>query len=141
MEIKGYYQNWKNIILVMIIFSVSDISLKAQSRDGSYSSDGSMIVYVSTVNGFMEIFIMDSDGLNAKQITNLSCNNYYPFFSPDNSKIVFISYPKGKATICTINKDGTDFNRLTDENEENADTHWAADGSTIIFYSDRNGHD
>ncbi len=126
--------------LCTILLLILNSSLIAQSRDASFSPNGSTLVYVTVVNNNSEVFVMDTNGFNNKQLTNTGCNNYYPFFSPDGSKIVFMSYPKGKTVICTINHNGSNFKSLTGENEENADPHWSPDGSQIIFYSARDGN-
>ena len=112
----------------------------AQSRDASFSSDGSTVVFVSAVEGVSEVFTMNPDGSGVQQITTLGVNCYYPFFSSDDKHIVFMSYPKNHATVCVMDSDGTNFQRLTDPEAENADPHWTPDGR-IIFYSTRDGND
>ena len=53
----------------LITFSVFLVSIKplAQSRDASFSVDGSTIVYVSKVKGVNQIFTMDEHGNNKEK--------------------------------------------------------------------------
>ncbi|MCB0278507.1 MAG: PD40 domain-containing protein [Calditrichaeota bacterium] len=122
-------------LFVVFFFSL----LNAQSRDASFSRDGSKIIFVSKTGKISQVFSMNTDGSQKRQITHLDANSFYPFISVDN-KIVFMNYPNAKATICTINLDGSGFKRLTDESEENADPHWSPNGEKIIFYSERDGN-
>lgn len=114
--------------------------LVAQSRDASFSSDGSTIVYVSKVEEKNQIFTMNSDGSNKKQITNIDYSNYYPFFSPDDSKIVFMSVINDKTVICVIDQNGANYKCLTDKKEENMDPFWSPDGTKLIFSSSKDGN-
>lgn len=60
-----------------------------------YSADGKHIWFNSVKSGLMQIWRMDNDGSNEKQITNDERNNWFPHISPDNKKVVYISYKKG----------------------------------------------
>ena len=57
----------------------------------SYSDDVIKITYASSnsSSGLAQIFVMDEDGSNKKQITNLPTNCKYPQWSPDGKNIVF----------------------------------------------------
>src|SRR5262249_34218658 len=54
--------------------------------EGSYSADGKKIVFCSNRTGpkDLELWVMDADGKNARQLTKApGCYNGGPFFSPD----------------------------------------------------------
>src|SRR5262245_11720028 len=56
----------------------------AYTAEGSYSADGKKIVYSSGPAGNVQLYIMDADGQNARQLTQApNCYNGGPFFSPD----------------------------------------------------------
>lgn len=59
-----------------------------------YSADGKHIWFNSVKSGLMQIWRMDNDGSNMKQITNDERNNWFPHVSPDNKKVAYISYKK-----------------------------------------------
>lgn len=82
-----------------------------------------------------QIFVMNSKGLNKKQLTE-SGDNYDPSWSPDGNKIVFISTRTGNAEVWTMNKDGSAQRRLTTTNATRAaNPVWSSDGQRIMFSS------
>ena len=57
------------------------------------------IVFVSTKTGNKEVYTMDYDGYNVKEITRNGSINLNPSFSPDGRKIVYTSYKKGNPDL------------------------------------------
>jgi TolB protein len=107
--------------------------------EGSYSADGKHIVFCSNRTGpkNLELFIMDADGANVRQLTKApGCYNGGPFFSPDGTKVIFRSDRKKKdhLQLYVINVDGTGEQALTDD-----DTwvfwapYWYKDSKHIIY--------
>jgi len=105
--------------------------------EGSYSPDGKQIVFCSQRTGNLELFIMDANGKNARQLTHApGCYNGGPFFSPDGRRVIFRSDRKKKdhLQLYVINADGTGERALTD----NLDwvywaPFWHKDGKHIIY--------
>lgn len=91
----------------------------------------------------LEIWTMDADGGNKRQVTHLNAASFAPFISPDNKKIVFSSNygdPKGREfDIWTINVDGTGLERITHTAEFDGFPMWSRDGKKLLFASNRNG--
>lgn len=56
--------------------------------DPSFSPDGASIVFTKWGSNISEIWVADSDGSNARQVTSSSLD-YHPDWSPDGSHIVF----------------------------------------------------
>jgi TolB protein len=112
---------------------------KGYDAEGSYSPDGSQIVFCSNRTGEkdLELFIMDADGKNARQLTKApGCYNGGPFFSPDGKKVIFRSDRKKKdhLQLYVINADGTGEKALTDdENWVFWAPFWHKDGKHIIY--------
>jgi TolB protein len=93
---------------------------KGYDAECSYSPDGKHIVFCSQRDGNLELYIMDSDGANARKLTNApKCYNGGPFFSPDGKKVVFRADRKEKdrLQLYTINNDGTGEAALTDNDK------------------------
>lgn len=91
---------------------------KGYDAEGAYSPDGKSIVYCSQRTGNLEIFIMNADGTNPRQLTKTSkCYNGGPFFSPDGKRIVFRSDRKEKdrLQLFVINVDGTGERCIADK--------------------------
>ncbi len=88
--------------------------------EGSYSPDGKQIVFCSNRTGAdnLELFIMDSDGKNPRQLTKApGCYNGGPFFSPDGKRVIFRSdrSKKDHLQLYVINTDGTGERALTSD--------------------------
>ena len=107
--------------------------------EGSYSADGKHIVFCSNRTGpkNLELFIMDADGKNVRQLTKApGCYNGGPFFSPDGTKVIFRSDRKKKdhLQLFVINADGTGEKALTDDdNWVFWAPYWHKDGKHIIY--------
>jgi Tol biopolymer transport system component len=78
----------------------------------SWTPDGRM-VYTSNASGSPDIWIMNSDGGNQKQLTADAGANSYPSVSPDGRYIVFVSDRTGTPVIWRMNTDGSDLKQLT----------------------------
>lgn len=88
--------------------------------EGSYSPDGKQIVFCSNRSGpeNLELYIMDSDGKNVRQLTKApGCYNGGPFFSPDGKRVIFRSdrSKKDHLQLYVINTDGTGERVLTND--------------------------
>lgn len=69
---------------------------KAGFNDGpEYSPDGKHIWYISTASGLMQVYRMNTDGSDIKQMTFEEQNNWFGHVSPDCKKVVNLSYRKG----------------------------------------------
>lgn len=110
---------------------------KGYDAEGSYSPDGSKIVFCSNRDGNLELYIMDSDGRNVRKLTNTpGCYNGGPFFSPDGRKVIFRSDRKEKdrLQLYVINADGTGEKALTaDDKWVYWAPYWYKDGTHIIY--------
>ncbi len=102
-------------------------------------------------NGYVEpkalnIFVMDIDGGNVKQVTNLPGANWAPFFHPDPSgkKILFCSNHHSikeggrRFDIFIINTDGTGLEQITNSGLFDAFPMFSFDGKKLVFCSNRN---
>ena len=126
-----------------------------------FSPDGSKIVFRASrpvteeqmadyndlvENGYvrptaLEIFVMDADGKNMKQITNLGKASFAPFFHPSGKKIIFSSNYNGDNprdfNLYMINIDGTGLERITYNPSFDGFPMFSPDGKYIVFGSNR----
>lgn len=110
--------------------------------EGSYSADGTKIVFTSFRDGDGEIYIMDADGKNPRRITHAKGYDGGPFFSPDGKRIIYRSDRKGNdlLQIYINNTEGTAERALTDNEFVNWGPYWHPDGRHIIYATSRHGH-
>jgi TolB protein len=91
----------------------------------------------------LEIWIMDANGRNKRQITNLSSASFAPFLHPNGKHIVFSSNhgdPKGREfDLFMINIDGTGLKRITHSPEFDGFPMFNREGTKLVWASNRNG--
>ena len=92
--------------------------------------------------GELEIYIMDADGSNQRQLTQLGGANYAPYWHPSGEKIVFSSNhhdPDGRDfEIYMINLDGSGLTRITYSEGFDGFPVFSPDGQHLVFGSNRN---
>ena len=110
--------------------------------EATVAFNGSKIIYTSMVSGDLDIWTMDSDGPNKKQITNNGAANFGPYYFPTSDKIIFSSnlhYPKWRDfDLYSINIDGSGLERITFFNEFDGFPMFSPNGEHIVFAFNRN---
>jgi TolB protein len=103
--------------------------------EGSYSPDGSRIVFCSTRDGNPELYVMNSDGSHPLRLTQARGYDGGPFFSPDGKRIVFRSDRdrEGYLQIYVINADGTGEEKLTNLPGVAWAPYWHPQGRYVVF--------
>ncbi len=90
----------------------------------------------------MEIFVMNADGTNVRQVTRNGAANFAPFFHPDGKRIIFSSNmhdPTGRTfSLYIINEDGSGLQRITYGATFDSFPMFTRDGKRLIFCSNRN---
>ena len=128
-----------------------------------FSPDGKQIVYrawhptgdeLATYQGLlarrlvrpnrMELFLMNADGSNQRQITNLGGANFAPIFTPDGKRIIFASNhknPRGPAAqnfdLFLINPDGSGVEQVTTSPTFDGFPMFSPDGKRLAWASNR----
>lgn len=131
-------------------------NVKGYNAEGSYSPDGRSIAFASNRSGypapgklseadqkkleqdpsyFMDIYIMDADGKNVRQLTNVPGYDGGPFFSADGKKITWRRFSENGMTaeIYTMNRDGSDQKKITSLNAMSWAPYFHPSGDYIIF--------
>ncbi|MEK6545354.1 MAG: hypothetical protein AABZ28_02345, partial [Nitrospinota bacterium] len=95
-----------------------------------FSPDGKQIVFISKIDNTekmkkgefwhktsysLNLWLMDSDGKNRRQLTSGEAQDFAPRFTPDGKKVIFVSNRRnGRWDIWSINSDGSNLNRITE---------------------------
>jgi len=106
-----------------------------------WSPDGSQIVFSSNkLANRNQIYLMNADGTNVRQLTNLAGDNQRATWSPDGTRIAFDSTRDGNSEIYVMNVDGSNLINVTNHPGLDFFPAWSPDGTRIAFTSDRDGN-
>jgi Tol biopolymer transport system component/DNA-binding winged helix-turn-helix (wHTH) protein len=107
-------------------------------RDPQYSPDGKRVVLISQRSGRDEVWVCNSDGSGAVQLTALGAAiTGCPRWSPDGTRIVFDSNAVGTFDVYVIDADGGQPKHLTYDLADDGMASWSRDGRFIYFVSNR----
>ena len=128
-------------VLDVRTFAVTRVTFREATPDlnPTISPDGSRIAFQSYVNGNWEIFVMESDGTNVKQLTFNPADDIDPAWSPDGQRIAFATNRDGNWEIYTMDVDGGNVKNLTNSGTHERWPTWSPNGEEIAFQSDRTG--
>jgi Tol biopolymer transport system component len=128
--------------------------------EGAYSPDGKEIVFASNRRAysdkltesqrkrleqdpayFMDLYIMNSDGSNLRQLTTSPGYDGGPFFSADGSKIIWRRFSEqgDSAEIFSMNRDGSGEKQLTHLGVLSWAPYFHPSGDYIIFATNKQG--
>ena len=89
----------------------------------------------------MEVWVMNADGSDQRQITSLGGANFAPFFTPDGKRIIFSSNHKNPRSrnfdLYLVNIDGTGLEQVTTNPEFDGFPQFSPDGRQLVWASNR----
>ncbi len=90
----------------------------------------------------VELFVMNADGSDQRQITNLGGANFGPTWTPDGQRIIFSSNHENPRSrnfdLYVVNLDGTGLTQITTHGEFDGFPMFSPDGTKLIWASNRN---
>lgn len=113
-----------------------DYAADILSRLGVQTLAGSKIYFTSTRGGGKEIWSMDHDGANQKQITRLGSTTSFASVSPDGMRLAFTTFARGNPSIMVYSLET--MRQLPFYNQRaslNATPSFTPDGKQLIFSS------
>lgn len=126
-----------------------------------FSPDGKKIVYrahhptdsaeLATYRGLlaqrlvrpnrMEIWTMNADGSDQRQVTRLGGANFAPFYTPDSRRIVFSSNHRNPRSrnfdLYLVDEDGTGLEQVTTNGDFDGFPQFSPDGTSLVWASNR----
>ena len=102
------------------------------------------IAFVRARGAVKEIWVMDYDGANARQVSQHATVSLTPRWSPDGTKIAYTCYVRGRtgvthAQICLHSLETGRRMAFPEYRGTNSAPSWSPDGSKISFMSDMYG--
>ena len=90
-----------------------------------------------------EVWVMNADGSNKRQVTKLKAASFAPFFTPDGKRILFCTNyfatdaRKRNFDLAMINLDGTGLERVTFNESFDGFPMFSPNGKKLVFASNR----
>ena len=101
-----------------------------------WSPDGTKIVFQGSGNP-NDVWVMNADGTDIKDIGMGPVYNGQPVWSPDGTRIAFTSDRDGRHQIYVMNADGSNQQNISNSLSDDFDPSWSPDGTLIAFTSNR----
>lgn len=117
----------------------------------AFSPDGSQLVFRSSRGGSLELYLMNTDGSDVRQLTTDPGRENFPVFSPAGDAIAFSSDRDGAVDragnrtfdnyLLSIAPDGTpgEWRRLNTDPGQDAHPWFSPDGAWIVYTSEQAG--
>jgi Tol biopolymer transport system component len=91
----------------------------------------------------MDIWVMNADGSDQRQVTRLDGASFAPYFHPDDRRIIFASNTRNPTSrdfdLYLVNLDGSGLERVTTSPEFDAFPMFSPDGTKLVWASNRHG--
>ncbi len=123
----------------LLHFQTDDPSVKevlADAAGGSFAPD-KKIVYSSDMTGNSEIWSINADGSEQRQLTNDAAEDNKPVVSHDGNFIYFTSNRTGEAHVWRMNADGSDQTQIT-KNAGGFSLSVSPDGNRVFYQHGKN---
>jgi Tol biopolymer transport system component len=97
----------------------------------AFSPDGKKIAFESDRDGKSEIYVMNADGSNEKNVTKKlivsnQSNEHRPAFSPNGRKIAFDTDLNGQVEVYAMSRDGSRPKNLTNDSGNDFRPDWGS---------------
>lgn len=97
--------------------------------------DDPKIVFSSNVDGDYDLYLMNGDGTETRQLFDLPGDQEWPEFSSDGTRIAYISDVSGRPQLYVCNRDGSDIRQVSNAPApwEALNPSWTPDGSRLVY--------
>jgi len=113
-----------------------DFAADIIARFGGKTLFGTHVYFVSNRTGHKEVWVMDPDGKNQRQLTRFNSTSIQPTVSPDGSKIAFTSYARINPAIFIFSVDPVrDLRFYNQRASVNETPEFTPDGKQMVYAS------
>lgn len=102
-------------------------------KEMEWALSKSKIIFLAGSGEHRDLFVMNEDGSEKKQLTNLEFSVEWPSWSPDGKSIMFISYDENFQGLYTIDKWGKNLRKVNIDVEVTDTPCWSNDSKKIAF--------
>lgn len=104
--------------------------------DAVPAPDGTGFVFIRIIEGRQQLFWMDRDGRNERQLTRDAAEHEDPSWSPDGARIAFVSIAGDTKRIHVMRRDGSGAHPVTPSEQHAIHPSWTPDGLRILYCTD-----
>lgn len=97
------------------------------------SPDGRRIAFRKFLDNNSEVYVMDSDGRNVRNLTDHPAFDGWPEWSPDGKRIAFASNRNSAYQVFVMDADGKNVKLVANTEGRATAPKWGSDGKTIYF--------
>ena len=108
--------------------------------DPTWSPDGTEILFGAYGDSSADIFVVNADGSDLRNLTNNDFDEGFAAWSQDGTQIVYVTRANDQDDIRIMDADGGNIRQLTDDAASDTFPAWSPNGEQIAFQSDREGY-
>jgi len=126
-------------LILAATLTIEDYATLPQPSSPRWSPDGKRIAYVLTKADLeksaydSDVWIIDADGTNGRQLTRARGADFRPRWSPDGKTIAFLSDRDGRNAIWLLDPTGGEPRKLAEGPTPLREYEWSPDGKSIAF--------
>lgn len=109
-------------------------------RTPVFTPDGQRVIYAFAEKGPMQLWSVNLEGKDKKQLTETEGLSHWPSFTPDGQRMVYANSRENNYEIYIRDYQGTAEERLTENTLMDIRPRLSPDGSRICFVSTRHGN-
>ncbi|MGH9024590.1 MAG: TolB family protein [Acidimicrobiia bacterium] len=133
----------KRLVSLALVVTAGLLGLEAASHplEAGWRGQSGRIAFVTRLGdpAVQQVYTMNPDGSDVRQLTMSEGTNSTPFWSPDGSRIAFAREVDGDFEIYVMNADGSGQTPITDNSADDFSPTWSPDGTRIVFATNRDG--